>query len=647
MKIYITLLIGLFLSLPSMSQSSLKNADKLFKTQAYTKAAKAYKEFLAEYEGEVEIQTLLNAGDANYFIYNTSKAKQYYQRAFNRKPNIKEPYISRYVRTLRSEEDYEFAHKVALKALKESNDDEALNTYKKQYDAFLELLNSEEDSEYRLMNISANSKYSDFAPVIFGDSIVFSSSRTGNSKELYSWNEQPYLSLYIASKGEDGDLIDAKPFSKSSKSDYHDATLAIMPDTNIVFFASSNINKNKLVLDSERENNFKLYSGELKNGVIKNREELNFNSDSYSVGHPSISDDGKYFFFASDMEQGYGGSDIYYCKITPSGKLTTPKNAGPEINTSGNDFFPHMKDGVLYFASNGHVGFGGLDVFQIEFNRDTEDFTNLQNLGKTVNTSYDDFSMVFNSDGMTGYLASNRTQGVGDDDIYYFTKEPIPCDQILFGNIKDLRTKENLAEVTVTIKDSLNETISILKTDADGNYEIKLPCLTKVTILAEKEDYFEQEKIGETGDVDGEENESIDFELERAKDMIVVDETTKQEKIDLETIYFDFDKADITPQAAAVLDKAVKLMNFYPDMVINIESHTDSRGSKKYNYSLSDRRAKATQQYIYSQGIAEERIVSAQGYGEQRLLNECKDGVKCSDEEHDVNRRSDFIILKR
>ena len=129
--------------------------------------------------------------------------------------------------------------------------------------------------------------------------------------------------------------------------------------------------------------------------------------------------------------------------------------------------------------------------------------------------------------------------------------------------------------------------------------------------------------------------------------MIVVDETTKQEKIDLETIYFDFDKADITPQAAAVLDKAVKLMNFYPDMVINIESHTDSRGSKKYNYSLSDRRAKATQQYIYSQGIAEERIVSAQGYGEQRLLNECKDGVKCSDEEHDVNRRSDFIILKR
>ena len=648
MKYVLTLILALAFSFQGMSQSSLKNADRLFKTYYYVKASKAYSDYMNSAKGDISTQTLLNAADANYYIYNTFQAKQYYQRAFEKDSTLTEPYISRYVRTLRSEGDYEGAHSIYSNYLQKIGNQDSIRQNQKRYEEFLELLNDEEEPLYRLTNISSNSAYSDFAPVVYGDTLIFSSSRPGNAKSLYSWNDQPFLSLFKVAAKRDTIIGNVKVFSKATKSNYHDATVAFVPDTTTVYFTSSNINeKKKLILDDRRKNHFQLFKGNLINGVIENRDKVNFNSDFHSVSHPSVSKDGKYLFFASDMTGGFGGSDIYYSKILNDGSLSKPVNAGATINTSGNEFFPFLHEDVLYYSSNGLIGFGGQDIFSSEFNKDSSRFSQPMNLGKVVNTTYDDFSMIFMDDGLTGYMASNRENGVGDDDIYFFTKEPLPCFQMLAGNVIDKRTREILEDATVTLRDTANTVMSIVKTDSDGNYEVELPCSLEVTLTAEKENYFEEVKLGKTGDIDGEENEPINFELESAEDLIVVDEVTKQEKIDLDPIFFDFDKSDITEQAAEVLADAVKLMKFYPDMVIKIEAHTDSRGSDKYNFNLSDRRAKATQQYLFSQGIEEDRIISAQGYGERRLLNKCSDGVKCTEELHDVNRRSDFIILKR
>lgn len=645
MKLLIRLYI-LFFAATCFAQGSVSKAERLYNKNAFKAAASAYNEYIDNHSSVSE-EILLKAATANYHINENRKATELYRRAYNQNSSLEKENLYRYVQSLRSVREYEKADEVYLRFLEQNNMNAVKERFSKERDSFYAILNSEKPSRYTLTNSAINSEYSDFGPVLYQDSLLFSSSRPGAAKELYLWNEQPFLSLFVAQKAENGMLENPKLLSKQIKSDFHDATIAFNPTNNVVYFASSNTEKRKLILDNNRNNQFVLYKAIMDDGKIKNKEELFFNSKEYSVGHPSVSPDGKYLFFASDMSGGYGEADIYYSEIYSDGMLSEPKNAGAQINTEGNDFFPFLAtDGSFYFSSNGHVGFGGLDIFEAKFDKTTQNFSEVKNIGKVANTSYDDFSIIFNKDNTSGYLASNRPDGKGDDDIYFFTRKPLTCNQTVSGNVKDLKNNTNLSEVSITIRDSTNTVIQTVSTDATGTFKVTIPCNTKVIVTASKPDYFEQTKETKTGNKDEGTTPPVNFKLEKAKDMIVKDEEGF-EKIKMDPIYFEYDKANITPQAAQALDGAVKLMNFYPDMIIKIEAHTDSRGSDKYNRSLSDKRAKATQQYLYSQGIAQNRIVSAIGYGESRLLNSCKNGVKCTDLEHEKNRRSNFIILKK
>ncbi len=626
------------------SQAILKKADRLIDTYAYTEAAEIYNTYIEEHS-KISPEVYLKAADANYLTNNMRKAVSYYEKNISTAGSLEEPQLSRYIRSLRSVRDYEKAEEVYTAYLKKSGNVQAIEKFNNQVKAFNEIRNSEEESRYALTNLDINTKYSDFVNVIYGDKVIFSSSRPGAAKELYSWNEQPYLSQYIASKAEDGQLTDSSLFGQQISSNYHDATMAIVPNSDVVFYTSSAIKKNRLLLDQGNNNNFSLYKGKMVAGKIVGKEQLFFASNEYSTGHPSVSPDGKYLFFASNMPGGFGEADIYYCEIYEDGKLSTPKNAGDKINSSGNDFFPTVVDGSLYFSSNGLVGFGGLDIFESTFN-EKEEFGTPINLGKVVNTTDDDFVIVFNKDNNSGYLSSNREGGKGDDDIYYFTRKPLPCDQFISGTVTDKLSKEIIADAIISVKDSTNTTIQTLKTNEQGVYEAKVPCNNTVTVTASKEGFVAKTETITTGDVDGEHTPKLNFELNKYEDIIVKDDKGV-EKIKMDAIYFDYNKWDITAQSALVLDKAVEVMNDIPEMTIKIEAHTDSRGSASYNLSLSDKRAKATQEYLYSQGIAKDRIVSAIGYGESRLLNHCSDGVKCTNEEHDLNRRSDFVILNK
>lgn len=646
MKKTITFIV-LFISVFSFSQSRIKKADKLFNAYAFSEAAQLYEKEIAQNKTLIGNDVYLKTASAYFLINNIRKAYEYYDKVYQAEGQIAQPHLLRYVLTLRGLREYEKAYAVYLKYLESRGDSDQIRLFKRDVENFNALLGDESESRFTIQNLEANSEYSDFGAAFYKDQVIFSSSRPapGVVKGLYSWTEQPYLSLLVADRTEFGDLQNVNLFSKQITSDFHDATFSMAHDGQTVYYTSSNINNKRLVLDNFSRNHFKVFKAQLIDGKLDQIEELFFNSDDYSCGHPFITPDGKFLFFASDMPGGYGGADIYYCTIFEDGMLSSPKNAGPNINTEGNDFFPAFYENTLYFSSNGHVGFGGLDIYESSWDAETG-FARAENLGKVVNTPYDDFAMVFYKDNKNGYFSSNRPGGKGDDDIYAFFRKPLPCDQIISGRVTDKKSKDPIEKATITVRDSLKNSLVTTETDADGNYVITVGCNQKIFISAAKEEYIEQQVEKVTGDVHQEAIDGVDFELDKLSDLITKDDSGV-EKINLETIYFDFNKWDITPQAAAVLDKAVEVMNLFPDMVIKIEAHTDSRGSDSYNLNLSDKRAKATQTYLYSQGIVEERIISAIGYGESRLLNHCSDGVKCSDEEHDINRRSDFIILKR
>ena len=630
------------------SQTKLKKAEKLYDTYHYAEAVDFYDAFIKETQ-TVDLEVYLNAASAHYRLNQMTQAANYFQKAYERNGNnLMEPYISYYFRSLRAIREYEQANNIYKKHLQQTGNQNALKRFQESVREFEEIRNDTADSRYTISNLQINTEYADFGVVSYGnDKVIFSTSRLGNGKELYSWNQQPYLSLFQASKNEYGELSDPEPFSADIKSDFHDATIAFSPDLTTVYFSSSNTNKNRMVLDNTRNNRFKLYKGELSNGKVTNKKELFFNTDNYSTGHPSISKDGKYLFFASDQPGGYGQADIYYCEIYEDGTLSTPVNAGPHINTSGNDFFPHLtNENILYFASDGHVGFGGLDIYESEFSEGKK-FSKAKNSGKVINTPYDDFA-IFYIDEQNGYFSSNRPSGKGDDDIYYFHKKPLPCDQFINGSVVDRNSKEPLHNATISIKDSIGVTLAIVQTDSLGLFKTKIPCGQTVSVTAEKEGFVSKTKEEiPIGNINEEHTDPVNFELDKLEDLISKDEETGIEKINLETIYFDFNKATITKDSEKVLDKAIEVMEIFPKMIIKIESHTDSRGSDQYNLDLSDRRAKSTRDYLINNGVDESRIISAIGYGESQLLNHCANGVSCSDEEHEENRRSDFVIVER
>jgi len=332
------------------------------------------------------------------------------------------------------------------------------------------------------------------------------------------------------------------------------------------------------------------------------------------------------------MDSGYGQTDLYKVAINDDGTFGEPINLGPKINTEGNEKFPFVaKDSTLYFSSDANINLGLLDIFESNILKTNTDIE-VKNLGAPFNSSFDDFCYFIDTETNTGYFSSNREGGQGGDDIYAFGK--LKCEQIVKGLIRDELTNELLSKATVSLINIDGKILERYQTKEDGYYEFKIDCEKTYTILAEKPIYRPDNIEFETSAINQEETE-IDLSL---KPLIIDNE------IVINPIFFDFDKSNIRPDAAYELENIVAVMREHPKMVIKIESHTDSRGNDSYNMKLSDRRAKSTRDYLFSRGIAKDRIQSAIGYGESQILNRCKNGVKCTDEEHEENRRSKFII---
>ena len=381
-----------------------------------------------------------------------------------------------------------------------------------------------------------------------------------------------------------------------------------------------------------------IYSAEYVNGRWTNVKASNLNNPNYIVYHPSISKDGKKLYFASDMNGGFGGTDIYVSDVNADGSFGTPQNVGPIVNTEGNEAFPfiHQEEDALYFSSDGHVGFGLMDVFA-SVKDENGAIVNVINLGEPINSKKDDFAYYLSDDGFKGYISSNRKGGVGGDDIYAFTRIP-PL--TLKGRIVDAVNGEPVAAAKVVLKRKNGEEITYFITDANGSYEHIIDRDENFVLTGTKDKYQDITKEFSSFGLEKEKEIVVDLNIALApiEDVVIL--------ADLETIYFDLDKSNIRPDAALELDKVVALMTKYPEMVIRLESHTDSRADDQYNMNLSNRRAKSTYEYIISKGIETARITKYEGFGETQLVNKCSNGVKCSEAEHQLNRRTEFIIIK-
>lgn len=498
---------------------------------------------------------------------------------------------------------------------------------------------------YTLGKVSINDKFSNFGTSFYGsDKVVFTSpaKRSYIIRNIWETNGQPYLDLYQADIASDGNLVNVKRFPKQINSRYHEGNWCFSKNKQKVYFTRSNYVKGRYITDSKGVNRIQLFEAKIdKKGKWYDVKKLPFNSDEYSIGHPSLSPDERTLYFVSDMPGGIGKTDIYKVSIDEYGGFKNIKNLGPRINTKGREMFPFIDGKDLYYSSDGREGYGRLDIYMTRLEEGKQ--YPIINLGDKINSNADDFSFVINPVTRMGYFSSNRYGGKGDDDIYSFKEEypyefKFDCSQKYAIKLKDKKTGEPLPDSYISIYRGEEELAIAKKTDISGVYNYAFDCGKTYRLLGKKKYYIESSKEFTVGDVDGIKKEVVlelspaGFKLDRGK-----------VKVDVKPIYFDYNKFNIRPDAAIELDRVVAIMQKYPKIKIEAGSHTDSKGKASYNQKLSYRRAKSTVDYITSKGISPLRIVS-KGYGESKILNGCVDGVKCSNLEHQLNRRTEFVI---
>ncbi len=626
----------------------IQKADQYFDKMWYAEAAELYEEAIKKDANNYSLEILQKAGDAYYYNTNMAKAYYYYNIVFERYENEVSPdQIFKYAHTLKGTGKYAKSKRMMRlydKEVKNGNVGSKVDFNPGKKESVLDKILSAE-LKFGLKNLAINTKYSEFSPMFYNeDEIVFASAKDSSifNTRRYKWNNQPYLDLYVSKiNKESQDLKEAIRFSKKINSKYHEASVAFTPDNSTMFFTRNNYGK-KLKRSKNGVNHLKIYTSNRIDGEWTDAEEVPFNSDEYSTGHPALSPDGKKLYFVSDMPGTIGETDIFVVDVLGDGNYSEPKNLGPEINTEQKEMFPFINDKKLYFASNGHVGLGGLDVYEVAY--DEKGFKEVVNMGQPINSNKDDFSYIVNEENQKGYFASNRRGGKGDDDIYSF--ERLVLEEVvknaISGVVTELITGDLMPKSLVTLLDENNIKLKEMVTEDDGSFVFEdLDSNTKYAIKTTKNEFFENLVTAET-----KENEvvNVDITMKKLKELIVIEDGIKKLKTDM--IFFDFDKSYIRKDASLELDKLVQVMTEYHDMVIKIESHTDSRGPDVYNKYLSDKRAKSSRAYLISKGISADRIESAIGYGEERLINECGNGVRCSREKHELNRRSEFIIVK-
>jgi len=643
-KIFIAFLL-LATTMAGAQEKAVEKGNKDFNQYAFIDARAAYLK-VAE-KGFRSEDLLKRLADSYYFTADYTDAAKWYGALYDFSDGAMETdYLFRYAQTLKSTSQYAASDKIMEELYAKGGEDLRGNLFVGERNYLAEI--ERQSGRFEIENASFNSKLSDFAPSFYLGDVVFSSNRTNGKKprRIHDWNDQPFLDIYKVNLDDSG----SKKFkAKKINTKYHESTTVFTRDGQTMYFTRNNYTDKKYREDSEGINLLKLYRATMSEKGKWEVEELPFNSDEYSVAHPALSKDGNTLYFASDMPGGKGLSDLYKVSIDGNG-FGVPENLGDGINTEGRETFPFISSAdKMYFASDGHVGLGGLDVFVSDIKED-ESFGDIYNVGRPINGPQDDFTFIMNGTTGQGYFASNRPGGVGDDDIYNLTQiEPLEteCKQTLDGQVLDEVSGLPIAGAEVLLLDADNDVMDRATSGGQGKFTFPLDCLKQYTVRASKEGYTTTEKpFATTSDPDA----KVIKTLFMKKDLLpggpakIGDDLAKL--LALNPIYFDLDKSYIRLDAAIELQKVIAVLEAYPLMKIDVRSYTDSRASDSYNLALSERRAQSTIDYISQNGAISRSRLTGRGYGETQLVNGCSNGVPCSEIEQQLNRRSEFIVVE-
>lgn len=644
MKNYTLLLItiiGAFSFSSYAQQSKINNADKKYDGYAYVDAIKTYEKVAAKgYKSEDMFKKL---GNAYYFNSDFQNAAKWYGELFAMNTKVEPEYYFRYAQSLKSTGDISKANKFLDEFNAISKNDSRGKLYKEDVN-YMDQIKAN-SGRYQIEDAGINSRYSDYGSFIYNNKIYFASARdTGNfTKRKHKWTGEYFTNIYDADLDPaTGSTSKVNKFKSAINTKFHEASPVFTKDGKTVYFTRNNYIDGKKGKDENKVTLIKLYKAELgKDNKWTNITELPFNSNNYSTAHPALSPDEKTLYFASDMPGSIGESDIYKVTINPNGGYGPPENLGNSINTEGKETYPYLtSENEIYFASDGHPGLGGLDVFVGDIDNSGK-VSNIQNVGADVNSPKDDFAYIIDPETRRGFFSSNKEGGQGSDDIYKFLEtKRLKCVQELYGVITDAETGAVLPGAKVTLYDDQMNLKNSAAADGSGLYSFAVECGKTYYVRAEKPEYTTRELSVTIEKTSGKTNLPIALEKATCK-VTVGDDLGKC--FGIKMIYFDLDKSNIRTEAALDLEKILAVLNDYPNMKLDIRSHTDSRASHQYNEALSDRRAKSTIQWLVKNGIAPNRL-TGRGYGETELVNKCADGVPCNEEEHQANRRSEFII---
>jgi len=538
---------------------------------------------------------------------------------------------------------------------------------------------AEKNEEVSIRSLGLNDDQPAFGIASFENEYIFSSPGIAGFgvQEKSTWNDLPYLDIYVGEKGSSHELVNIRPIDGAINTRFHDGPATYDANSKTIYVTRNNVLNGKPVRDLTGTVNLKIYEAKRVDGDWEDVKELPFNSDEFSNAHPCMSFDGKDLYFISNRPGGFGGTDLYKCSRNGEG-WAAPVNLGSTINTEGNEMFPYLfNDGTLYFCSDGHAGLGGLDVFRTISNEGK--WTAVQNLASPYNTEYDDFGIIYNKDGSTGYFSSNRGGGVGNDDLFWF-EDNSKASQLLTGIVKGVDQAPGQAYIRVfNPENGSQELVPIAKNgafsfeaDVASNYELyykdqntdkllkthSVPANPKERSvnLGSLVAYESNDSVAEHQEPVSNESETVESPVTdkpspekpttETKVEAEVNYTTSDmlEDLKLNNVYFDYNSASIRQDAEKTMGEVVRIMKEHPKYRIEISAHTDNRGTGTYNELLSRKRAEATRAYLKKNGIDEQRIVM-NWFGETQQAIDCPNEENCEEYIYQMNRRAEFKII--
>ncbi|EHQ28197.1 OmpA family protein [Mucilaginibacter paludis] len=701
-KIYFTLALLMFARVllfaqdDSKTNSLFKAGESDYNSFKYAPAIVAFETLLKANPQNKEAQAML--ADSYRQVKDYDKAVFWYGK-LTTGTRVRPEWALRYAEVLANKKQYESSELWYEKYLNLVNKNKMASSFIKFYPNIGSLL--EENEEWKVYYTNISTASSEYSPMYYKEGLVFASNRKGGpgfNRKIFQWDQSPFSDLYYVknlsdikavdpdslmdilrrgrkASGKKGDkeneggiyttnndnrmiglggiktfkdtlgdylskTVKVLPVPGKINTKYHEGSATMLPDGSMMF-TRNNYLKGKYAESDDGINKLQIYIA--KGSDFNDIQAFTYNNDQYSVGHPTVNSLGTLLIFSSDMP-GQGGTDLYYCiRSNARSEWSRPKNMGPVINTEGNEMFPTLyQDSILYFSSTGHPGLGGLDIFKVTL-KGPRPINSPANLGAPVNSSVDDFGLIRSEDGASGFFSSNRR---GSDDIYGFTYQPFNL--ALKGLVVDADSGQPIPNSYVAIRSKNN--IS-LKTNAQGGFSKSLNKETDYSLSATKDGYSTDEGTVTTKGIVSDTTLTITLRISKKAQDQQFDGPKKilcdslRELFSIGKIYYDLDKSFIRPDAEGALNHLINLLNSYPGLKVIVASHCDTRASIDYNIGLSQRRSLSARAYLLAHGVSENRI-QMEYFGKSRLANKCADGVPCTEADHQLNRRTEFVLLK-